>query len=133
MEYCWPMSDEEPAAAISIVFRFSPPIALSEARRAARASTSCANAGPADSTNSATRRENLRAIYPPYLRLMTVSLSAADVRVVSWRVRRLPERLLARPHHQHVGEAEAACHLRRASSCSAMRARTSPFAAPCPS
>ena len=67
--------------------------------------------GPADSTNSATRIESLRTIRPPHLRLVTVLPSAADVRVVSWRVRRLRGRLRARPHHHHVAGAEAASTL----------------------
>ena len=56
------MSEEEPAAAISMVFKLSPPIALSEASSAARASTSCAAAGATDSAHSAASIQSLRTI-----------------------------------------------------------------------
>src|SRR5438445_343684 len=56
------MSDDEPAAAISMVFKFSPPIALSDDISAARASTSWAKVVPTDSPNSATRSDSPRTI-----------------------------------------------------------------------
>src|SRR5262245_18708679 len=56
------MSEEEPAAAISMVFNRSPPIALSEASSAARASTSCAAAGATDSAHRAASIHSLRSI-----------------------------------------------------------------------
>src|SRR5688572_2878560 len=48
-----------------MVFRFSPPMALSDACRAARALTSCAAAVPMDSPRIATNTESLRTT-PPF-------------------------------------------------------------------
>src|SRR5688572_13183590 len=59
------MSDDDPAAEISMVLRFSPPMALSEARSAALASTSCAEAVPTDRPTSVTRTNTVRAIHFP--------------------------------------------------------------------